>query len=105
MSILNANMVRRWISAARRVGQGPPASSAFVPVRLPAAASVWRQLSCPVILIVAEHASHSSNAITEKLTHEAAVLKRHKFASRNEQMGAVQGRLLGAIDHDELLRS
>lgn len=80
-------MVRRWISAARRVGQGPPASSAFVPVRLPAAAS------------------HSSNAITEKLTHEAAVLKRHKFASRNEQMGAVQGRLLGAIDHDELLRS
>ncbi|WP_417227787.1 hypothetical protein [Amphritea sp.] len=32
-----------------------------------------------------------SNAIIEKLTHEVAILKRHKFDRRSEQLGAVQG--------------
>ncbi|WP_198064226.1 IS66 family transposase, partial [Neptunomonas qingdaonensis] len=41
-----------------------------------------------------------SNAIIEKLTHEVAILKRHKFARRSEQLDAVQGHLL-----DELIDS
>jgi len=41
-----------------------------------------------------------SNVIIEKLTHEVAILKRHKFARRSEQLDAVQGRLL-----DELIDS
>jgi transposase len=41
-----------------------------------------------------------SNAIIEKLTHEVAILKRHKFARRSEQLNAVQGKLL-----DELIDS
>ena len=40
------------------------------------------------------------NAIIEKLTHEVAILKRHKFARRSEQLDAVQGKLL-----DELIDS
>ncbi|QCF26481.1 IS66-like element accessory protein TnpA [Hydrocarboniclastica marina] len=34
---LNTNMVRRWISEARRAGQASSAASAFVPLSLPAA--------------------------------------------------------------------
>ena len=41
-----------------------------------------------------------SNVIIEKLTHEVAILKRHKFARRSEQLDAVQGKLL-----DELIDS
>ncbi|MBH84060.1 MAG: IS66 family transposase [Alteromonadaceae bacterium] len=41
-----------------------------------------------------------SNAIIEKLTHEVAILKRHKYARRSEQLDAVQGKLL-----DELIDS
>jgi|TARA_R110002072_G_scaffold140211_3_gene284094 hypothetical protein len=41
-----------------------------------------------------------SNAIIEKLTHEVAILKRHKYARRGEQLDAVQGKLL-----DELIDS
>ncbi|WP_198064025.1 IS66 family transposase zinc-finger binding domain-containing protein, partial [Neptunomonas qingdaonensis] len=41
-----------------------------------------------------------SNAIIEKLTHELAILKRHKFARRSEQLDAAQGLLL-----DELIDS
>jgi transposase len=41
-----------------------------------------------------------SNAIIEKLTHEVAILKRHKYARRSEQLNAVQGKLL-----DELIDS
>ncbi|MBK1888392.1 MULTISPECIES: IS66 family transposase [Marinobacter] len=40
------------------------------------------------------------DAVIEKLTHEVAILKRHKFARRSEQLDAVQGRLL-----DELIDS
>jgi len=40
------------------------------------------------------------DAIIEKLTHEVAILKRHKFARRSEQLDAVQGRFL-----DELIDS
>jgi transposase len=41
-----------------------------------------------------------SNAIIEKLTNEVAILKRHKYARRSEQLDAVQGKLL-----DELIDS
>lgn len=41
-----------------------------------------------------------SNAIIEKLTQEVAILKRHKYARRSEQLDAVQGKLL-----DELIDS
>jgi hypothetical protein len=40
------------------------------------------------------------DAVIEKLTHEVAILKRHKFAQRSEQLDAVQGNLL-----DELIDS
>lgn len=43
---------------------------------------------------------HYTKAINEKLTHELAILKRHRFARRSEQLNAVQGRLL-----DELIDS
>ena len=36
---LNANMVRRWISEARRAGKTPTTTPGFVPVNLPAATS------------------------------------------------------------------
>jgi hypothetical protein len=35
----------------------------------------------------------NSKTLIEKLTHELALLKRHKFARRSEQLDAVQGRL------------
>ena len=38
-NVLNANMVRRWMSEARRAGKTPE-TPGFVPVRLPAAAPV-----------------------------------------------------------------
>jgi transposase len=40
------------------------------------------------------------DAVIEKLTHEVAILKRHKFAQRSEQLDAVQSNLL-----DELIDS
>ena len=40
------------------------------------------------------------DAVIEKLTHEVAILKRHKYARRSEQLDAVQGKLL-----DELIDS
>ncbi|ERS04399.1 transposase IS3 [Marinobacter sp. EN3] len=36
---LNANMVRRWISEARRADKAPTTTPGFVPVNLPAATS------------------------------------------------------------------
>lgn len=36
---LNANMVRRWISEARRANKTPSKTPGFVPVKLPAATS------------------------------------------------------------------
>jgi len=47
-----------------------------------------------------ERALVNSHAIIEKLTHELAILKRHKYARRSEQLNAVQGQLL-----DELIDS
>src|SRR5690606_27736063 len=41
-----------------------------------------------------------TRTLNEKLTHELAILKRHKFARRSEQLDAAQGRLL-----DELIDS
>ncbi|PLX60034.1 IS66 family transposase [Sedimenticola selenatireducens] len=38
-----------------------------------------------------------SKTLIEKLTHELALLKRHKFARRSEQLDAVQGRLLDEL--------
>lgn len=35
------------------------------------------------------------DAVIEKLTHEVAILKRHKFAQRSEQLDAVQGQPAG----------
>src|SRR5690554_3566283 len=43
---------------------------------------------------------HYAKTLNEKLTHELAILKRHKFARRSEQLDAAQGRLL-----DELIDS
>jgi len=40
---------------------------------------------------------HYSKSLNEKLTHELAILKRHKFARRSEQLNAVQGRLLDEL--------
>jgi hypothetical protein len=47
-----------------------------------------------------ERALVHSDAVIEKLTHEVAILKRHKYARRSEQLDAVQGKLL-----DELIDS
>jgi len=43
---------------------------------------------------------HRDEAIIEQLTHEIALLKRHKFAKRSEQISPAQGSLL-----DELLNT
>lgn len=40
---------------------------------------------------------HYSKTLNEKLTHELALLKRHRFAKRSEQLDAVQGRLLDEL--------
>ncbi|WP_238786014.1 hypothetical protein [Pseudomonas sp. S35] len=37
---------------------------------------------------------HRDEAIIEQLTHEIAILKRHKFAKRSERISPAQGRLL-----------
>ncbi len=37
------------------------------------------------------------DAVIEKLTHEVAILKRHKYAQRSEQLDAVQGNLLDEL--------
>lgn len=42
------------------------------------------------------------NAIIEKLTHEVAILKHHKFARRSEQLDAVQGKLLNELIDSDL---
>ncbi|MER1979196.1 IS66 family transposase zinc-finger binding domain-containing protein, partial [Pseudocitrobacter faecalis] len=47
-----------------------------------------------------ERALVHRDAVIEKLTHEVAILKRHKYARRSEQLDAVQGKLL-----DELIDS
>lgn len=47
-----------------------------------------------------ERALVHRDAIIEKLTHELAILKRHKYARRSEQLNAVKGKLL-----DELIDS
>ncbi len=47
-----------------------------------------------------ERALVHRDAVIEKLTYEVAILKRHKFARRSEQLDAVQGKLL-----DELIDS
>jgi len=47
-----------------------------------------------------ERALVHRDAVIEKLTHEVAILKRHKYARRSEQLNAVQGKLL-----DELIDS
>jgi transposase len=39
----------------------------------------------------------NSKTLIEKLTHELALLKRHKFARRSEQLDEVQGRLLDEL--------
>ena len=39
----------------------------------------------------------NSKTLIEKLTHELALLKRHKFARRSEQLEAVQGQLLDEL--------
>jgi transposase len=43
-----------------------------------------------------------SNAIIEKLTHEVAILKRHKFDRRSEQLDTVQGRPLAELIDSDL---
>lgn len=43
-----------------------------------------------------------SNAIIEKLTHEVAILKRHKYARRSEQLNTGQGLLLGELIASDL---
>jgi len=40
---------------------------------------------------------HYNKTLNEKLTHELALLKRHKFARRSEQLDAVQGQLLDEL--------
>ena len=44
---LNANMVRRWISEARRAPKTPTTTPGFVPVNLPAATSAPSHQSVP----------------------------------------------------------
>ena len=47
-----------------------------------------------------ERELHYAKALNEKLTHELALLRRHRFARRSEQRASTQGRLL-----DELIDS
>src|SRR5690606_35486514 len=42
------------------------------------------------------------DAVIEKLTHEVAILKRHKYARRSEQLDAVQGQLLEELIDSDL---
>jgi len=42
------------------------------------------------------------DAVIEKLTHELAILKRHKYAQRSEQLDAVQGNLLDELVDGDL---
>jgi len=42
------------------------------------------------------------DAVIEKLTHEVAILKRHKYAQRSEQLDAVQGNLLDELIDGDL---
>ena len=44
---LNANMVRRWISEARRAPKTPTTTPGFVPVNLPSVASALSNQSVP----------------------------------------------------------
>jgi|SRR5690606_25675755 len=44
---LNANMVRRWISEARRAPKAPATTPGFVPVNLPTVASAQSNQSVP----------------------------------------------------------
>jgi hypothetical protein len=42
------------------------------------------------------------DAVIEKLTHELAILKRHRFAKHSEQLDAIQGRLLEELIDSDL---
>ena len=42
------------------------------------------------------------DAVIEKLTHELAILKRHKYAQRSEQLDALQGNLLDELVDGDL---
>ena len=45
---------------------------------------------------------HRDEAIIEQLTHEIAILKRHKFAKRSEQISPAQGSLLDDLLNTDL---
>jgi len=45
---------------------------------------------------------HRDETIIEKLTHEIAILKRHKFAKRSEQISPAQGSLLDDLLNTDL---
>lgn len=45
---------------------------------------------------------HRDETIIEQLTHEIAILKRHKFAKRSEQISPAQGRLLNDLLNTDL---
>jgi transposase len=45
---------------------------------------------------------HRDETIIEQLTHEVAILKRHKFAKRSEQICPAQGRLLDDLLNTDL---
>ena len=45
---------------------------------------------------------HRDETIIEQLTHEIAILKRHKFAKRSEQISPAQGSLLDDLLNTDL---
>ena len=53
-------------------------------------------------LEVKDRALIHSNALNDKLTHELAILKRHKYARRSEQSNALQGLLLDELVDSDL---
>lgn len=53
-------------------------------------------------LAAKDRALTHSTALNDKLTHELAILKRHKYARRSEQFSAVQGLLLDELVDSDL---
>ena len=53
-------------------------------------------------LEVKDRALVHSNALNDKLTQELAILKRHKFARRSEQLNTAQGLLLDELVDSDL---
>ena len=53
-------------------------------------------------LAAKDRALVNSNALNDKLTHELAILKRHKYARRSEQLNAAQGLLLDELVDSDL---